>query len=234
MRIRTALLAALLSMVAVPVVAGPRSGVNVPRYNVVGGTVEIVFTNHSDESLRMAGAWYLGRARTDETVATYRWTDRERTLAPGASRTWTWDQTEGCFGDCAEPSVGQQVAPGPYVAVIGAVQRPFQIGQFFQVGFDHLSADETFTVFVNRSDDIEQMTAEASAEDKTLMVTGIVRKERRYNPRWNFTIGPGSIVLAEVSIEVCDADPYYVQDHRRQWLGDRWCPWSSYVAAVGR
>jgi hypothetical protein len=109
-----------------------------------------------------------------------------------------------------------------------------QIGQFFQVGFDHLSEEERFTVFVNRANDIEQMTAEAEAQDKTLMVTGIVRKTAPYNDPWTISMGPGSIVLAEVSIEVCDADPYYVQDHRRAWLGDRWCPWSSYVAAVGR
>ena len=234
MRISPVPLVVLLLAVAVPASAGQRVGLAAPRFNVVGDAIEIVLTNTSDEPTEVAGVWYIGRARTDETVATYRWPESERRLEPGGSLTWTWDQTQGCFGACTEPSAGERVAPGPYVVAIGSVRRSLQIGQFFRVGFDHLSQDETFTVFVNRASDIEQMTAEAAAEDKTLMVTGIVRKERRYNRPWNLTMGPGSVVLAEVSIEVCDADPYYVQDHRKQWLGDRWCPWSSYVAAVGR
>ena len=233
MRIRTGLVVVLILALALPAGAAPSTKLRAPLFNVAGSLVEVVFTNTSDDPVEMPGVWYIGRARTDETIATYHWTDEERTVAPGTSRIWMWDQNEGCFGACPEPSAGAPVAPGPYVLAVGGRQRRLQIGQFFRIGFDHLSEDETFTVFVNRADDIEQMTVEASAEDKTLMVTGIVRDGRRYNAQWNFTMGPGSIVLAEVSIEVCDGDPYYVQDHRRQWLGDRWCPWSSYVARAG-
>jgi hypothetical protein len=47
-------------------------------------------------------------------------------------------------------------------------------------------------------------------------------------------MGPSSIVLGEVFVEVCDGDPNYVERHRREWLGERWCPWSSYVKREGR
>jgi len=234
MRIRTGVTAALILLIVLPAAAAPRAKVLAPRFNVLGTTVEIVFTNVSDEPVLMAGTWRIGRARTDQTMATYRWAEGERMVAPGASRRWAWDQREGCTGECSKTSVGEQVEPGPYVVAIGGRRRAFQVGQFFQIGFDHLPEDETLTVFVNRSDDIAEMTSEADAQDKTLIVSGIVRKGRDYNRPWTITMGPGSIVLGEVFVEVCDADPYQVQDYRRSWLGERWCPWSSYVAAVGR
>jgi hypothetical protein len=47
-------------------------------------------------------------------------------------------------------------------------------------------------------------------------------------------MGTRSIVLGQVFTEVCDASPTYVQNHRADWLGRRWCPWSSYVKRAGR
>jgi hypothetical protein len=78
------------------------------------------------------------------------------------------------------------------------------------------------------------METEAAAEEKTLIVSGVVRRPQRYNPDWRFAMRSGSIVLGEVFIEVCDGSPKYVQRHRSEWLGERWCPWSSYVEKVGR
>jgi hypothetical protein len=46
-------------------------------------------------------------------------------------------------------------------------------------------------------------------------------------------MGPHSIVLGEVFVEVCDGSPFYVQRHRKEWLGERWCPWDSYVKRIG-
>lgn len=229
------LVAALfLCLSTAPGQAGGGLRTRAPIFNVVGETIPIILENKSDEPIEMTRAWNIFAARSESNVpiATYHWTAEEATIPPGDKRVWKWAQHAGCFGACDQPFVGDRVMPGPYRVQVESVVRS-HIGQFFQVGFDHLEG-ETFTVFVNRADDIEAMTAEAAAEDKTQMVTGIVRDARRYNSPWEFTMGPGSIILAEVSVEVCDADPYYVQDHKRSWMGERWCPWSSYVAAVGR
>jgi hypothetical protein len=78
------------------------------------------------------------------------------------------------------------------------------------------------------------MRREAAAEDKTLIVSGIVRDAARYNPDWSYTMGPGTIVLGEVFTEVCDANPNHVENNRRAWMGQRWCPWSSYVEREDR
>jgi hypothetical protein len=229
-------LVATATLLPVPAGADGRLRSDVERVNVIGDPVSIVLVNSSDEVITMGDTWTIESVRRGQEVATYCWLRSDRKLAPGERRVWTWDQREDSYGYCAQSHAGAQVSPGPYRVTFGGldIARRIHVGQLFQVGFDHLAEEETFTVFVNRANDIEQMTAEAESEEKTLMVTGIVRDARRYNSRWNFTMGPGSIVPAEVSIEVCDADPYYVQDHKRQWMGDRWCPWSSYVAAVGR
>ncbi|MFN2388618.1 MAG: hypothetical protein ABR575_03290 [Actinomycetota bacterium] len=61
-----------------------------------------------------------------------------------------------------------------------------------------------------------------------------MRRGRPYNPAWSYTVGPSSIFVGEVFVEVCDASPEYVEENRREWLGEQWCPWSSNVQAVGR
>ena len=66
------------------------------------------------------------------------------------------------------------------------------------------------------------------------IVSGIVRAKRPFNQPWSYTMGPQSIVLGQAFIEVCDASPTYVENHRADWLGQRWCPWSSYVKHAGR
>ena len=78
------------------------------------------------------------------------------------------------------------------------------------------------------------MNEEAAAEDKTMIVSGIVRRGQGYNPDWSYVMGPRSIVLGEVFIETCDQAPESVEEHRKEWLGRRWCPWNSYVARAGR
>jgi hypothetical protein len=55
-----------------------------------------------------------------------------------------------------------------------------------------------------------------------------------YNQPWSYKMGSRSIVLGEAFIEVCDASPTSVENHREDWLGKRWCPWSSYVKRAGR
>jgi hypothetical protein len=77
------------------------------------------------------------------------------------------------------------------------------------------------------------MTAQANSDEKTLIVSGIVRRQVLYNSRWDFSMGHRSIELGEVFIEVCDGAPRYVQRHRDEWFGQRWCPWSSFVKRIG-
>jgi hypothetical protein len=103
----------------------------------------------------------------------------------------------------------------------------------YTIGFRHRHV--TFVVRVDDADARQQMDAELDKprSDRTMIVSGIVRGERSYNPEWGFSMGPRSVVLGEAFTEVCDARPEYVQQHRSSWMGERWCPWSSYVKKAG-
>lgn len=231
-----------LALVPVPVAAPAGAGQHVfelhlKRHHRPGAPVIAVLQNVSDERQRIDTPWTITRAKTEEVVAQYHWTKGERWLAPGQAAIWEWDQREGAYStEPSPPGEGERVGPGGYVLTAdrddARLTRRFHVGRFFTVGFE--GRDDTFVVFVNERKPIRLMKAQAKAEDKTLIVSGIVRGPARYNRAWSYTMGPGSIVLGEVFIEVCDGNPRYVERHRKEWLGERWCPWSSFVSKIGR
>ena len=204
----------------------------------IGEPVTIRLVNNSGAAIRMSKRWRIGPWRTDQELASYHWSEAERTVAPGEIREWTWDQLgPRCYGECQNVWAGEQVDAGRYalVAFINGrrVQDTFDIGAYFTLGFEG-NEGASFVVFVAKQPEIDQMNEEAQKEDKTLIVSGKIWRGKPYNPTWSYIMGPRSIVLGEVFIEVCDAAPEYVEAHRDEWLGQRWCPWNSYVARAGR
>jgi hypothetical protein len=204
-----------------------------------GEAIEIVLDYCPDDSVRMGKYWRITNIHTGEEVSFYQWAEGDRTLTcRNGRRTWVWHQLgPSCYGECQNVSPGRQVPAGRYEISIQMsgerVTHRFTIGQYFTLGFEARPTLE-FNVFVGSQPEIDQMTAEAEAEDKTLIVSGVVRKARDYNADWKISMGSHSIVLGEAFIEVCDGSPHYVQRHRTEWLGERWCPWDSYVKRVGR
>lgn len=200
--------------------------------------VTITLTNQAEYELSFETPWRIENSR-GETVSQFNWTQGESPLAQGESLSWIWDQSPNtCGSDGSCTKIGGYVPPGKYTAVVetqdGEARARFQIGEYFTVAFES-RPKLRFGVFVTTADEIEQMRAEAAAEDKTLIVSGKVRGWRAgYNPDWRFVMDPRTIVLGEVFIEVCDGSPWYVQRNLDEWKGQRWCPWSSYVLKQGR
>ena len=239
-RVRLAIVLVMLAVVAgtVPTSAEPTPfGTNAKRYEI-GKPILIRYINRTDHPVRMSKTWRIGEWQTDNQLAFYQWPDAERTVAPGDERVWVWHQLgPACYGECQNVSPGEQVSAGRY-AVFASFDRKqfhdiFMIGSYFTLGFRERE-DVSFVVYVARQDDIDEMNAEAQAEDKTKIVSGKVRRGERYNPDWSYVMGPRSIVLGEVFRETCDQAPESVEEHRKVWLGQRWCPWNSYVARAGR
>ena len=233
----------LLVSVVTPAAASPPlrawDFITAPGPEVVGEPVEITLANVGGMTIQMGETWDLTYL-DGEGTAFYQWPEDELEIAPGDSRVWTWDQrVNQCYGECVNVREGDPAPPGRYqvsTTVNGKEQTlTFNLGQFFTLGFRSRPEAE-FTVFVATAPEVEQMTTEAAKpdEDKRLITSGIVKWGRSYNSDWNFTMGARSIALGEVFIEVCDGSPYYVQRHRDEWMGERWCPWSSYVKRVGR
>lgn len=238
------LAAALVALIAAPALLRGPAAATLDRFDLVakpynrpGATVTFTLENNTADPQRFNAPWTITRAKTREVVAQHHWSRSERRVGPGKAAVWEWDQREGPHStDPSPPEQGDRVGPGGYILTVETPhethRRRFQIGRFFTLGFE--GRDASFVVFVNERRPIKLMRAEARAAEKTLIVSGKVRGERRYNRGWSYSMGPGSIVLGEVFIEVCDGGPGYVERHKKDWLGKRWCPWSSYVAAAGR
>lgn len=205
--------------------------------NVVGRVIRLTLQNLEGEEVTLGSAWTIADVRTGEQVSRYDFSPEQQSLGPGEMIQWDWPQDDACYGICENVREGEPVGPGIYEASVesslGTSKVRFQIGQYFTVGFTS-RPQAKFVVYVNTPDEVAQMEQEAAAEEKTLIVSGIVRSRQPYNPDWKFAMKPGSIELGEVFIEVCDGSPYYVQRNRDEWFGERWCPWSSYVEKVGR
>lgn len=58
----------------------------------------------------------------------------------------------------------------------------------------------------------------------------VVRGDPSVNVGWSWHIDPSSFEFADVTTEVCDGKPSYVEND--VITGDRFCPWSAKVIAV--
>lgn len=241
---RRFLLVALILCVALPLLPAAAGGAAAPKLSVIkkryvqGHDVKVTLTNNTGSDITFESPWRIENTK-GESVAAYHWAAGETTLAPGASIYWIWDGTPNECSKDGCTKVGGVPAAGRYFAAVdvqnfGEIRDGFLTGRYFTIGFDSRPGT-TFNLFVAKQKAVDQMRAEAEAQDKSLIVSGIVRLGRRgYNSDWSFYMGPRSVVLGEVFMEVCDGSPYYVQRHREDWSGDRWCPWSSYVKKMGR
>jgi hypothetical protein len=58
----------------------------------------------------------------------------------------------------------------------------------------------------------------------------VVRDDPGPNAPWSWHIDPASLEFADITIEVCDGLPSYVEDGTV--TSDQYCPWSAQVIAV--
>ena len=53
-----------------------------------------------------------------------------------------------------------------------------------------------------------------------------------FNTPWSWHFVPETVRMVDVSIEVCDGTPSYVETHRSDYLLSGYCPWGARVVAV--
>jgi hypothetical protein len=53
-----------------------------------------------------------------------------------------------------------------------------------------------------------------------------------FNAPWSWHFVPESVRMVDVSIELCDGAPSYVESHRGDFLAAGYCPWSARVVAL--
>ncbi len=99
----------------------------------------------------------------------------------------------------------------------------------------HPTHGETFIVRTSDPAVIASARAELARpfEQRALHPTGVlVRGDGGYNAAWSWRLAEDDWRLAEISMEVCDAWPGYVEANLDRWLSEvgSFCPWSSRVS----
>ncbi len=109
------------------------------------------------------------------------------------------------------------------------VDQPTE-GQYFRVQV----ANEQFTMLVTDPATIQQAIANFEGRN-TMHPTGrILPGNGVYNEPWSWHFVPSTVRMADVSIEVCDGLPSYVNAHVDAFVAVGYCPWGARVVKVGR
>jgi hypothetical protein len=87
-----------------------------------------------------------------------------------------------------------------------------------------------FVIALSDPSKIARARAIAAGKARGWVAGTVLKGTQPYNPRWHFYIESSSISFPQVSIEVCDATPSYVESHLDE-VGSaflpksHWCPW---------
>lgn len=122
----------------------------------------------------------------------------------GGSTGGTGGSTGGTGGttECAMPT------GGGVLAIFDVVGQPYRVHITNQTGIDGAIA-------------LWNGTSTANIPNGTL-----VCEPAAYNCDWSFHVDPATVAFAEVTIEVCDGTPSYVDENCASF-GNQYCPWSA-------
>lgn len=91
--------------------------------------------------------------------------------------------------------------------------------------------DETFRIELATPELADHARRLLAGEEIAAIPNGlVVRDAPEVNAPWSWHIDPASLEFADMTIEVCDGLPSYVEDGTV--TSDRYCPWSAEVIAV--
>jgi hypothetical protein len=93
---------------------------------------------------------------------------------------------------------------------------------------------ERFTVRATDPETIQQLIDNHEGKNNFHVTGTLVEGHGGFNSPWSWHLDPDSVRMAEVSIELCDGRPSFVEEELDYWLDTvrTYCPWSSKVVAV--
>ncbi len=101
--------------------------------------------------------------------------------------------------------------------------------------FGHRGTGQTFLAWTTNAGVIANVEAQLALpeEERTAHINGEILEQPKnceLNPGWSWYFNPQDWDMTEISIELCDGNPQYVEDNLQDYLHiERYCPWSSYV-----
>ena len=128
----------------------------------------------------------------------------------------------------ATPTAAASATPTGKASPTGAAPTDYPVGSAivtFSVG------DEEFRVLVTDPANVAIATQLLAGEQAPSIPNGvIVRGDPDVNTGWTWHLDPTTFEFADMTTEVCDGIPSYVEDG--SLTSDRFCPWSAKVEAV--
>jgi hypothetical protein len=121
---------------------------------------------------------------------------------------------------CSSPT---QPDPGP---LKGGIVATFDV------------SGERFRVWITNAATIEQVLAASRGSASASIPNGRLvagAGMASHNVPYSWHLDPEDIQMAEVTIELCDGRPSYVEQHRDAFIREvgRYCPWGARLVSVG-
>ncbi len=108
----------------------------------------------------------------------------------------------------------------------GAPERPFT-GRYFLVDVQ----GERFVMLI-KDKEVVRLAEERMAGLNNMFPSGkLARGDGGFNRPWSWHLVPETVIMAEVSIELCDGLPSHVESELDYWVDTvgRFCPWSAVI-----
>ncbi len=94
---------------------------------------------------------------------------------------------------------------------------------------------EPYSIFVTDEDTIGEVLAVERGESRATIPSGkLVRGSVAYNKPWSWHVDPGDVLMAEMTIELCDGLPSHVEADVDYWIESvkRFCPRTAKIVKV--
>jgi hypothetical protein len=120
--------------------------------------------------------------------------------------------------------------PYTMIATVDALRKVVTASKSFVVDV----AGEQFVVRATDAPTIQQLTDNYYGKNSMHVTGDVARGGGGFNQPYSWHLEPASVRMADVSIEVCDGRPSYVQENLDEWLDTvgNYCPWASRVVAI--
>jgi hypothetical protein len=94
--------------------------------------------------------------------------------------------------------------------------------------------DQQFALRATDPETIQQLIDNYNGKNNFHVTGTVVKGDGGFNSPWSWHLDPSSLRMAEVSIELCDGTPSFVEENLDYWLETvhTYCPWSSKVVAI--
>ena len=96
---------------------------------------------------------------------------------------------------------------------------------------------ETFQVWVTNPNTVEQLLALQAGESTATIPNGRILAgpgDGDHNAPWSWHLDPEDIEMADLTMELCDGAPSYVEEHLAEFTDTvgRYCPWAAQLTGL--